>query len=159
MALSPAEKLLLRKVSSTNGSGDTKFTAWGSKGTLQFLGFDIDASDSLATSGISKTVSRPATRKARWLGDTTKTRPSGGGDSNIAYYPSKRGSALPGTPVKIVNLDVVQGPNNTNPRYTIQIQGRIDAFIQYLIANPLPFNAKLIGKSGNPYKGILAKAV
>lgn len=141
------------EISVGTGPAAETVKVWGKIGTLTFLGFTPEVSGELGTNGVDRVLTRKGHRRSRWLGDLIKV----GVQANQAIsqiYPSRRGSAVPGRPVKIVNLNsnTASGGYKT---YTVQVDGNIGSFIEYLSNNPLPFEAKVIGPTGARYIGTI----
>lgn len=144
------------EISIGTGPAAETIKVWGKIGTLTFLGLTPAVSPQLGQNGVDRLVNRKGHRRSRWLGDIVKV----GVQPNQAIsqiYPSRRGSAVPGKPVKIVNLN-----SNTSSgaykAYTVQVDGNIGSFIEYLDENRLPFEAKVIGPTGARYIGTLPPA-
>jgi hypothetical protein len=160
MALTPTEQANLVKTYAIAkvGTGLTERSCkvWGSIGLLKFLGLDpVDVAD-LKTNGKDRSVTRKAHKRSRWLGDRTgSTIPSN--SAEVFLYPSRRGNALPGTPVQIVNLDE-RTKSGAHRKYTVQLDGKIANFIEWWVSKTHTYNSRIIGKTGNPYTGIVAKA-
>lgn len=138
------------------GPAAREIKVWGKIGNLLALGLTPEQSGILGENGEDRLVTRKAHRRARWLGDIVKS----GVRSNQALsviYPSRRGSALPGKPVKIIDLNSETAAGN---RRTVQVQvdGDIGQFIEYLTEHPLSFDAKVVGPRGSRYMGIIPKA-
>lgn len=142
----------------SNGEGPAASTikVWGKIGNLLALGLTPEVSANLEENGETRVLTRKGHRRSRWLGDWV----GAGVASNQAIsllYPSRRGSALPGTPIKVVNMEQ-NTPSGARKTIQVQVQGDIGGFIQHLTDNPLDFDCKIIGKTGNPYQGIIPKA-
>lgn len=150
MAFNPTEqqKEKLRKGSSELTFGGKTVRVWGTVGTLEHFGFPVDdATADLASAGISKAVQREGGKRSRWLGDTTGTAFEGG--TAVSFlYPSKRGTALAGVPVKLTNVA-------TGKTSTVQVDGPIGVLIAWLGENRTGFDLKISGKTGNPYTSVM----
>lgn len=147
----PEERLKLLKGKVTLGIGANEVRVYGTVGTLEHFGWTPESGSlDLAQTGVTRVVTRAAHSRSRWLGD-------GGGPSipevtaTTKFYPSKRGNALPGTPVKLKNMV-------TGLDWTVQVDGEIGDFIAYLLANRPPFDMQVIGKRGNTYSGIISSS-
>lgn len=154
MAFNPTDeqRLLMRKGTVTLGSGSSTLKVHGTIGTLAYFGWEVDAgSIDLSMAGESRSVKRASHKRSRWLGDQGGPQV----DENTAqvkFYPSRRGTALSGDPIKIRNI-------STGEDWTVQLQGEIGDFIQYMLNNRPPFDIQLIGRNGNAYTApILADA-
>lgn len=154
--LNDAQRAKLAFVTKTVTHLGSSFKIHGRLGTFEYLGLVPDlASNDLAAAGISRTVQRPAGRRARWLGDTQGAA-YGGSTANVKFYPTRDGSALPGVPLTIVNLDVTDEASGRNPEGTISIQGPIGAFLGWFATNRPSFTCKIYSKGGKAYEGVLA---
>jgi hypothetical protein len=160
MALTPEEqkKMVKTHAIASVGTGLTKrdCKVWGTTGTLEFLGLTPEESGELKTNGVDRSVTRKAHKRSRWLGD----RVGSSVKENTAecfLYPSRRGTALPGEPVQIINLDQ-KTSGGQHVRYTLQVEGRIGTFIDWWCTKSHTFNSKVVGKEGNLYVGIVPKA-
>jgi hypothetical protein len=144
----PEQRLKLAKGRVTFGIGPEQVRVYGTIGTLEHFGWvpDSGALD-LAQTGVTRTVQRAAHSRSRWLGDAGGVAVRGS-SATIKFYPSSRGNALPGSPVKLKNLV-------TGLEWTVQVDGEIGNFIAYLLANRPPFDMQVIGKRGNPYDGVI----
>jgi hypothetical protein len=129
---------------------------WGTVGTLIFLGMIPEVDGLLGASGKDKVVTRKNHKRSRWLGDRIKSTVTGG-QAIYQIYPSRRGSALPGSPVKIVDLTNKTASGN-RPQYTVQVDGNIGSFIEWWCDQLHPFEAKIIGPTGARYFGVTEKA-
>lgn len=154
--LNPQQRAKLAFVTKTvTHLGDT-FKVHGRLGTFEYLGLvpDVQSTD-LAAAGVSRTVQRPGGRRARWLGDTVGSQYNGS-TANVKFFPTRDGSALPGVPLEIVNLDVTDTATGNHPTGTISIQGPIGAFIGWFAANPPTFRTKLYSRGGKAYDGVIS---
>ncbi len=140
----PAQKAMLRKGSFTGiGAGKT-FRLWGTLGTLDYFGFSIDENPTdLEGAGISRSVTRAAGKRSRWLGDSVKQSVAAH-TANVAFYPSRRGTALPGSPIVFEDL-------TNKERWTLNLEGDIGSLVAYLTNNRPPVDVQLYGKTGNRY--------
>jgi hypothetical protein len=144
----PAQRAKLRKGKATIEGAGASVDVWGTIGTLEYFGFPVDESGSdLSLMGISRSVSRAAGKRSRWLGDTQGVS-VGASTANVAFYPSRRGNALPGTPVQLANL-------TTGEKWTVQVNGPMGAFIDWLDSNRPGFDMQVYGKTGNRYSAPL----
>jgi len=157
MALTSAEQANLVKTYAEVSVGVAPFAqtvrVWGSVGTLTYLGMSPETNGLLADAGIDRTTTRKAHKRSRWLGD----RNGSSINENTAttfLYPSRKGSALPGTPVKILNMNA-RTPSGGRKAYTVQVDGPIGTFVSWLTDHPRPFPMKIVGKTGNSYSGII----
>lgn len=158
MASTPEQKRQkgYAKITIPTGASTRIVKVWGTIGTLEFLGFQPEVSALLAQNGVDRVTQRKAHRRCRWLGDVVKT----GVKQNQALqilYPSRRGAALPGSPVRIVNMDQ-KTASGARVKYTVQVDGDIGIFIAWMTEHPLSFNMKIIGPKGSPYEGMIPKA-
>jgi len=155
MALTAAQKAKLRtaKAVITGASGEA--TVYGSLGNLEYLGFTPDSGmGALSLMGTSRSVVRRAGRRSRWLGDSAGVAVNGS-TADVAFYPSKHGQAIAGTPVKVVNLEDTYADTGKPISAQLQLDGKISVLIEYLTANPSAFPIQLYGKTGNAYSGII----
>lgn len=148
----PEQRLKLRKGTVTLGIAPSEVKVHGTIGTLEHFGWTPDGgSIDLSQAGETRVVQRAAHSRSRWLGDSGGAGVSAS-SATVKFYPSRRGNALPGTPVRLRNLV-------TGLDWTVQIQGEIGDFIAYMLSNRPPFDMQVIGKRGNPYNApILADA-
>jgi hypothetical protein len=155
MALTAAEKAKLVKASATITFGEQSCTVHGSLGNLEWLGLTANiASNDMGLRGESRVVTRRGGRRSRWLGDLLKNG-FAGSTAEVAFYPSSRGLALPGTPITVVNTrDFYPGTTNRISA-TVQIDGPIGVFNGYMNAHELAFPIQIYGKTGNKYKGLV----
>jgi hypothetical protein len=153
MALTDAQKLKLKKVSATITYGPGTCKVYGSLGNIEWLGLTPDNADNdMGGMGESRVVVRKGGRRSRWLNDVFKNG-FAGSTAEIAYYPSTRGLALPGSPVTIVNTRDFYPGTEQRISATVQVDGPIGVFLGYMNANELAFPIQIYGKSGNKYKG------
>jgi hypothetical protein len=157
MAITPQQQAKLGKsyAEITSGIGPAAGTirVWGTIGTLEYIGLEVETSGLLGANGVDKQVTRKAHSRSRWLGDRVGSSVNAN-NATLSLYPSRRGSALPGTPIKIVNLDQ-KVPSGGFRSYTVNVDGDIGQFITWYCDTPHPFNSKIKGKSGNAYTGIV----
>lgn len=144
------------EISVGTGPAASTVKVWGKIGTLTYLGFTPSVSGELKDNGVDRIVTRKGHRRSRWLGDFVKSAVKENQALSIVY-PSKRGSSLPGRPVKIVNMDA-ETASGARPQYSVQIEGDLGAFIEYIAGKGFAFNAKVIGPKGSSYQGVIAKA-
>jgi hypothetical protein len=155
MALTAAQKAKLRtaKAVITGASGEA--TVYGSLGNLEYLGFTPDSGmGALSLMGTSRSVVRRAGRRSRWLGDSAGVAVSGS-TAQVAFYPSKHGQAIAGTPVKVVNLENTYADTGKPISAQLQLDGKISVLIEWLTAHPRAFPMQVYGKTGNAYSGII----
>jgi hypothetical protein len=144
----PEQRLKLEKGRVTLGIGAESVKVYGTIGTLEHFGWVPDAGAlDLAQTGVTRTVARAAHSRSRWLGDSAGSSVASN-TATVKFYPSRRGNALPGTPIKLRNIA-------TGLDWTVQVDGEIGNFIAYLLSNRPPFDLKVIGKRGNPYDGVI----
>jgi hypothetical protein len=154
-SLTDAQRKERQFVTKTVTQLGTTFKIHGRKGTMEYLGIVPDvASDDLAAAGISKTIQRPGGRRARWLGDT-EGAPYAASTAKLMLYPTAGGNAIPGVPLRIVNLDETDPATGINPEGTVSIEGPRGAFVAWLANNPPSFTCKVYSASGKPYKGVI----
>jgi hypothetical protein len=148
LTLTPTQREKARKGFAKIPWQGKEIKVWGTIGTLEYFGFEPEpGSVDIDLSGISRTVSRPAGKRSRWLGDSNGVAFKAS-TSNQAFYPSRRGVALPGAPV---TLEVVE----TGDTWTLNVDGPIGGFISYLGNNRPGFDVQIRGKTGNRYIGVL----
>lgn len=154
--LNDQQRAKLRQVTKTVSHLGSSFKIHGRLGTFEYLGIipDLSSSD-MAASGVSRTVQRPGGRRSRWLGDTAGpvVAPS---TANVRFYPSKDGSAVPGVPITLINLEVTDETTGNHPQGTLSIEGPLGGFYGWLSDNRPSFTTQIVGPSGKPYKGVLA---
>lgn len=159
MALTPAEqaKLVKSYAIASIGAGPTleEVRVWGSIGTLEFLGLVPEDSPDLKVNGVDRSTTRKAHKRSRWLGDRLGSSIKEN-TALVFLYPSRRGTALPGEPIKIINLDE-KTEGGANKRYTVQVDGSIGTFISWWCSKTHTFNSKIVGKEGNLYVGTVSK--
>ena len=144
LTLTNEQRELFSKASATFEMNGKTAKVYGVRGVLEYFGFELDnTSGDLAASGVDKVISRRSHRRSRWLGDIIKS----GVTANTAtafLYPSRRGNALPGVPIKLENIQ-------TGRKWTVQLDGEIGVLIAYLSDGSRPFDIQLYGKTGNRY--------
>lgn len=154
--LNDQQRAKLKHVTKTVSNLGQTFKIHGRLGTFEYLGLVPDiASTDLAASGISRTVQRPGGRRSRWLGDSEGVQVTSN-SANVRFYPSRDGNAIPGTPIRIENLDVTDEQTGNHPSGTLSIEGPIGGFLAFLAQNRPPFRVQIYGPSGRPYRGVLA---
>ena len=151
--LTDQQRTKLAFVTKTVDNLGDKFKIHGRLGTFEYLGIipDVGTND-LLQAGVSKQVQRPGGRRARWLGDTEKAAYDAS-TANVKFYPTRDGSALPGKPITLVNLDVTDEETGLNPTGTLSIQGSVGGFIAWLGQNRPSFRVKVYSTSGKAYSG------
>jgi hypothetical protein len=159
MALTPAEqaKLVKSYAIASIGTGPTlqEVRVWGSIGTLEFLGLTPEDSAELKANGVDRSVTRKSHKRSRWLGDRLGSSVKEN-SAQVFLYPSRRGTALPGEPIKIINLDQ-RTDGGAHKRYTVQVDGSIGTFIDWWCKQTHSFNSRIVGKEGNLYVGTVSK--
>lgn len=138
----------------TSVAGD--FTIHGQLAAFEYFNWIPDvATATLALNGVDRAVSRPAGKRSRWLGDTVGTNYAGT-TAQVSFYPSKIGNAVPGSPIRIVNLDATNPITGNFPTTVFNISGNIGSFIAWYTDNAPAFQTKVYSKSGHPYFGTQA---
>jgi len=157
MTLTAQEQAKLVKTYATVSIGTApavqSVKVWGTVGLLQFLGMTPVQSGTLADNGLDRTVTRRSHNRSRWLGDRTGSSVNGNTATQFVY-PSRKGNAVPGTPIKIVNLSQ-KVPTGGFRKYTLSVEGDIGTFIAWYTSHAPAFPSKIIGKTGNAYVGTI----
>lgn len=155
MALTEAQKAKLRKAKATLSTLNGSVTVHGSIGNLEYLGMTPDSGGGeLAMMGVSRSVVRRAGKRSRWLGDTAGVSVSGS-TANVQFYPSHHGQALPGVPVKVVNMESTYSDTGAPISAQVQVDGPIGVLIEWFTEHRRPFPIQLYGKTGNAYSGLI----
>lgn len=150
--LTPTEREKMSLATCTLSSSLGKAKIYAKKATLQMFGFQPDSRiEDLSESGKTLNVRRRAHTRARWLGDTTGT-PVKESNATIAWYPSRRGTALPGDKMLLMNM-------TTGKAYPIHVVGESGNVLTHLIENRNTFAVRVWSKGGSKYEDeILSEA-
>lgn len=157
-SLTAPQRAKLAHVSKTEIGAGKIFKITGNLAAFEYFGWIPDAEGAtMALNGIDRTVTRPAGKRSRWLGDTVGTS-YGASNANVSFYPSKRGNATPGEPIRIANIDEVNPITGEFYSATFSISGPIGAFLAWYIDNPPSFDSQVYSKSGKAYIGTVDAA-
>lgn len=143
--LTAEQRLMNAQTVATLNVMGSSVKVYGKRGVLLHFGITPDAeTGSLGSAGVLRSATRGAHKRSRWLGDTVGTSVSQN-TASAYFYPSRRGNAIPGSPIVLQNL-------TTGKKWTVQLSGEIGVFVAWLTSRTRDFDIQLYGKTGNPYK-------
>lgn len=158
MTLTNTDRLQMSHRFVAFGTGNASGKLWGMKANIEWLGLTPSAAGGdLALSGVDLVVSVGGYRRARYLGDTTGA--AVGSKTVIKrLYPTQRGNALPGDPIKIRNVEAWYDLAKTQPvEHTFSLEGDWGSFIEFMAANRASFDMRLWSPTGARSRDVLLK--